>query len=84
MNIQFKDKDLVRLEIAKKGLSAREFSKQINVSQSYLSQLLNSKKTLAAKTAYKISEGLGLPFESVFTIKTVDKTNTKVGELNDR
>jgi len=63
-----KNLEQTRLEIAKTGKSLRSFSKDIGISQGYLSQILCGKKKPSPTIAYKISNGLGVGFEDIFFI----------------
>lgn len=58
--------------IALEGKSVRSFSKEIAISHSYLTQILNGKKNPSPTVASKISEGLNKKIDDVFTICLVD------------
>lgn len=59
-----------RILIAEKGKSLRTFSKKINISHSYLSQILTGKKRPSPTVAYKIAKGLDLKIEDLFFTKS--------------
>lgn len=69
MKVQFKDRKFIKRHLIINGISQREFSKQINTSEQYLSQILNGRKHLSAKTAKKISEELNTNFQQLFDIQ---------------
>lgn len=72
----------LKLRIAEKGLTLRDFSKEISVSHSYVSQILTGKRNPSAKVAGKISNGLGMDLKEIFLISLVDE-HTRRGEKND-
>ncbi len=69
MKIHFKDRTVIKKHLIINGMSQREFSKQINTSEQYLSQVLNDRKQLSPKTAKKISEVMNIGFQQLFDIK---------------
>lgn len=71
-----KDELETRILIAEKGKSLRGFSKKVDISHCYLSQILSGKKNPSPTVAYKIAKGLGLKIEDIFLVKTVDVRNT--------
>ncbi|OKL37601.1 helix-turn-helix domain-containing protein [Domibacillus mangrovi] len=73
--ITIKDFGSTRIEIARKGKSLRGFSKEIGISQSYLSQVLNGKRNPSASVAYKIAKGLMLEVEDIFFVNNVANDN---------
>lgn len=68
MKVVLKNRNTVKIGIAEKGMSLRDFSNEIGVSQGYLSQILSGDKTPSAKIAHKISTGLGMEMKSIFFI----------------
>lgn len=64
-----KDPIAIKLLIAKTGKSLRQFSKQINISHPYLSQILNCKKNPSPTIAYKISDALGKDITDLFIVE---------------
>lgn len=68
VKVRMKNFEQTRLEIAKTGRSLRKFSKDIGISQGYLSQILCGKKKPSPTIAYKISNGLGLQLDDIFFI----------------
>jgi transcriptional regulator with XRE-family HTH domain len=45
----------------KKGLSGREMARQLDISESYLSEILSGQRSLSKKLAKRISEITGIP-----------------------
>lgn len=76
LTITLKDKEKTRLSIAKSGYTIRGFSKHINVSSGYLSEILNGKKEPSPTMAQKIAKGLGEETESIFLFRVVDIETT--------
>ncbi|PPA70183.1 helix-turn-helix domain-containing protein [Jeotgalibacillus proteolyticus] len=72
----------VRLLIAKKGMSHRDFAKSIGISHSYLSQLVNGKRKPSPSTAGKIALGLNVDLSEIFLYKVVTKDNHR--EVKER
>lgn len=70
VKVEVKNTNIIRLEIAKKGMSMRSFSKMIGVSQGYLSQILSGKKNPSPIVAYKISNGLDSSVDEFFFIQS--------------
>lgn len=58
----------IKLLIAKKGISQKEFADEIGISNSYLSLLINGKKNPSPSTAGKIASGLMVNVEDIFFI----------------
>ncbi|WP_420496206.1 helix-turn-helix domain-containing protein [Macrococcus psychrotolerans] len=56
----------VRGLIAKKGYSLRSFSKENDMSISYLSTILNNKANPGPKMAKRIADALGVEIEDIF------------------
>ncbi|WP_203332623.1 helix-turn-helix domain-containing protein [Planococcus beigongshangi] len=77
IKLEFKNADETKVLIGKKGKSLRSFSRQIGVSQPYLSQVLNLKNNPSATVAKKIAEGLDLEIEDIFFIKIDNKSYQK-------
>lgn len=55
----------IRLIIETKGLSQRDFSKMIHVSESQLSKLLNDKRKPTIKEVSSIVDRLNIPYECI-------------------
>lgn len=72
LSITLKDSVETRLEIAKKGFTIRGFSRHINVSPGYLSEVLSGKKEPSASFAHKVAYGLNEDMENIFLIKVSD------------
>lgn len=78
IKVHFKDSSEVRLMIAKKGHSLRQFAEKTGISQSYLSQLLAGTHNPSARIAYKIANGLEVDPEEIFLIKNIDTSIKEV------
>jgi len=63
----------LRLLIASNGMNLRTLSKEINISQSYLSLIINRKRTPSPIIAKKISEVLGKEVNDIFLINIDNK-----------
>ena len=74
--MELKDRAMVRVMIAKTGKSLRRFSEDIDISQPYLSQILNGTHKPSPTVAYKIAKGLNKEIEDIFLLKVIDKTVT--------
>lgn len=77
LKVEFKDRDETRLAIAKTGMSLRQFSNSIGISQPYLSLLLSGEKNPSPTIAGKIAMGLGVELEDIFLIKMTDISISK-------
>lgn len=62
-----------KLLIALKGLTLRKFASEIEVSHSFLSQVLNGKRRPSAVVAKKIADGLCKEVVDIFFVKMVDE-----------
>ncbi|MEQ6050176.1 helix-turn-helix transcriptional regulator [Lysinibacillus capsici] len=62
-----------KLAIALRGLTLRGFASEIGISHSFLSQILNGKRSPSAVVAKKIANGLKVEIEDIFLIKVVDE-----------
>lgn len=63
----------IKLLIAKKGISQKEFAEFIGISDSYLSQVINGKKKPSPSTAGKIANGLDININEIFFISNGNK-----------
>lgn len=68
----------LRFLIANKGYSIRGFADYINVSNAYLSDILNLKKEPSASIAGKIANGLDVSVDDIFFAHYVNKSDTKI------
>lgn len=68
MRVALKDKSEIRLLIAMKGFSLRGFSKEIGISQGYLSQILKGSKNPSPVIAFKVARGLEKEVSEIFFI----------------
>jgi transcriptional regulator with XRE-family HTH domain len=55
--------------LIERGFSQRQFSKNIGTSETYLSQIINNKKSPSPAIAKKIVDQLGVEFQDIFTIQ---------------
>ncbi|WP_461181903.1 helix-turn-helix domain-containing protein [Virgibacillus kimchii] len=62
-----------RIQIAERGMSLRSFSKQIGVSQPYLSQILKGDRYPSPNVAVKIAKGLEMDVKDIFFINFDNK-----------
>lgn len=65
--------EVIKIELAKNGLNLVEFSKIINYNRSYLSLVINGKRSLSPKTASIIAKTLGCELEELFEIKQIEE-----------
>ncbi|SDI30259.1 helix-turn-helix domain-containing protein [Alteribacillus bidgolensis] len=72
-----KDTEELRLMIAREGKSLRDFSGEIGISQTYLSQILNGDYSPSPKVSRKISEGLNVEIDDIFLVEMIEKINHK-------
>ncbi|MFW7432456.1 helix-turn-helix domain-containing protein [Vagococcus carniphilus] len=64
-----KDKMELKKSLMKKGYNIREFSDKCNVSNSYMSSIINGNTNLSAPLSKKISDELELKFSDIFFIQ---------------
>ena len=69
---EVKDLLLLKSLIAHRGLSLRQFARNIGVSDSYLSQIATGNKAPSQVVAKKISDGLEVDITDIFLIKLLD------------
>ncbi|RKD21123.1 hypothetical protein BEP19_15740 [Ammoniphilus oxalaticus] len=77
VNITLKNREKVLLLIAKEGVNLSQFAKEIGISNSYLSVLLNGRRNPSINTASKLAERLGVDIESIFSLR-VDESLKEV------
>lgn len=80
--MQIKNGEDVKRKIAFTGRTVKRFSEDIDVSNSYLARILNSKITAGPETASKIAEALGVNVSDIFFATSVLKNITKEGATN--
>lgn len=68
VRVTLKDRLELRLLIAMKGFSLRGFSREIGISQGYLSQILKGSKNPSPVIAFKVASGLGKEVSEIFFI----------------
>lgn len=61
--------DVLKLELARSGLTIQDFAKVINYNRDYINQVVNGRKTPSVKTASIIAKTLGKELEELFDIK---------------
>jgi transcriptional regulator with XRE-family HTH domain len=69
MKIFLKDSRQFQIMLIERGFSQRQFSKNIGTSETYLSQIINNKKSPSPTIAKKIVDQLGVEFQDIFTIQ---------------
>lgn len=62
------NKEEVRLSIAKKGMTLKDFSIHIGISQVYLTQILKGYRIPSPTVSAKIAKGLGVEIDHIFNI----------------
>jgi len=77
INLSIINEKAVKKRIALKGYSVRGFSKRINISHSYLSQILNGNRCPSPSIAKKIADGLNEDIEDIFFIKNGNSATDK-------
>lgn len=77
-----KNPNELKMIMAFNGLSVRGFSKEIGLSHSFLSQVINGKRNPSAATAKRISTGLQKEIDDFFLVLVVDELPLR-GMRND-
>lgn len=72
-----KNPNELKMTMALNGLSIRGFSKEIGLSHSFLSQVINGKRNPSAATAKRISTGLQKDIDDFFLVLVVDELPLK-------
>ncbi|PEQ65549.1 helix-turn-helix domain-containing protein [Bacillus cereus] len=62
------NKEEVRMSIAEKGMTLKDFSKYIGISQVYLTQILKGYRIPSPTVSAKIAKGLGVKINEIFNI----------------
>ncbi|WP_313469479.1 helix-turn-helix transcriptional regulator [Lysinibacillus sp.] len=75
-----KNPNELKMTMALNGLSIRGFSKEIGVSHSFLSQVINGKRNPSATTAKRIAAGLQKDIGDFFLVLVVDELPFEGGE----
>lgn len=75
LKINLKDILKIRIMIGEKGYSLRKFSEEIEISQSYLSQILSKKRNPSPYVANKIAKGLDVKLTDIFFTQIDNKCN---------
>ncbi len=78
----FAKKEDIQLSMVKEGLNTSTLSKEITCSLSYLSNIINGKKSPSPKLAKQIADYFGKDIEDLFTIESLvlDEANHQVIE----
>lgn len=74
--INIKNKEFLET-MAKQGLTQIELAKKAGLYQSYISMIINKKRSMRAPTAKKICEVLKCNFDDIFTFSERNETNAK-------
>jgi transcriptional regulator with XRE-family HTH domain len=75
INITLKSESKLRLLIGQCGQNISGFAKEVGISHSYLSQILNGKRSPSPRVASKIAKKLSSNLEDIFLFKIVAKDN---------
>lgn len=75
MEIKLKDEVVTRVLIAEKVGFLKEYAKNCDISQTYLTQILKGQRKPSFNVACKMAKVLGLNIEDIFLIKNVTKYN---------
>lgn len=67
------NKEEIRLSIAEKGMTLKDFAKHIGISQVYLSQILKGYRIPSPTVSAKIAKGLGVEINDIFTVSIQEK-----------
>lgn len=70
-----------KVRIAKQGLTNIELAKEIGITNTYLSAVVNG-RNVGAATASKISSKLNCNIEDLFVVQSVDKSYTDDKKVN--
>lgn len=72
ISVRIKDADFTKMKIAEYGYTLRGYSREIGISHSHLSQILNLKSNPSPAVALKISLGMQKEISDFFLIHLVD------------
>lgn len=78
ITFELKNLNDTKLLIALQGFTIRGFSKEIGVSHSFLSHILNGKRKPSPVVAKKIADGLNKKVEDIFLVRVVDELPIEV------
>ncbi|MGH0943457.1 helix-turn-helix domain-containing protein [Bacillus mycoides] len=73
IKMEFINKEEVRLAIAEKGMTLKDFSSYIGISPVYLTQILKGDKNPSPTVSAKIAKGLGVEINEIFQIRFHEK-----------
>ncbi|MEW9051893.1 MAG: helix-turn-helix transcriptional regulator [Neobacillus sp.] len=82
INITLKSESNLRLLIGQSGHNISGFAKEVGISHSYLSQILNGKRNPSPKVAANIAKNLSSNLEDIFLLSVVAKDNLKLETFN--
>ncbi|MCY9807079.1 helix-turn-helix transcriptional regulator [Lentilactobacillus senioris] len=72
-----KDNEQIQSLMISQGLGNTELAKSAGVTASYISSIINGKKSVGRRTAFKISKKLGVTIDDIFFKRFVDKSYTE-------
>lgn len=75
IKLELISKEMTRIKIAEQGRNLRDFAEQVDISQTYLTQILNGKRNPSPTVAYKIAKGLNREIKDIFSISDFTKDN---------
>lgn len=81
-NIILKDKEILIEKTVEKGLSYRQLAKEVGVSQTTISLIINGERNPSPKTAISICNVLRCQFDDIFFIQSDYKSNRKIITTN--
>ncbi|KSU86571.1 hypothetical protein AS180_17950 [Priestia veravalensis] len=73
VKMEFINKENVRVSIAEKGMTLKDFSSHIGISQVYLTQILKGYRSPSPTVSAKIAKGLGVEINDIFNISVYQK-----------
>ncbi|GAA5417369.1 hypothetical protein Pryu01_02432 [Paraliobacillus ryukyuensis] len=75
IKMELTNRELTRVLIAEQGKNLKEFAQHINISQTYLTQILNGNRHPSPTVANKIAKGLNQQIKDIFTIENFTNDN---------
>jgi len=77
IKLELINKEMTRVLIAEQGRNLRGFANHIDISQTYLTQILNGYRNPSPTVAYKIAKGLNQDIKDIFSINSFAKDNNE-------
>ena len=71
MKIVIKDTEKTKLDIIKLGMNMRQFAERLEIGQSYLSNILQGKRSPSPALAKRIADEIRKPIQEVFDFEWV-------------